>query len=85
MPKLAKSLAVLLVVAVAGMALQGCNTFRGAGKDIQRGGEAIENSSNETQPQFDSTIYTTESPKIVGPASVAHITLAAASRSEVGR
>ncbi len=41
------ALAAILAVAFAGM--QGCNTFRGAGTDIRRGGEAIENSANEVE------------------------------------
>jgi len=41
--------AILLIVAVASIGLQGCNTFRGAGKDIQRGGEAIENAAEDNQ------------------------------------
>jgi hypothetical protein len=31
------------------MGVLGCNTFRGAGKDIQRGGRAIEKAANDTQ------------------------------------
>ncbi len=42
----------LVALAVCGMASTcalGCNTFRGAGKDIQRGGEAIENAAESTR------------------------------------
>jgi predicted small secreted protein len=39
----------LLVCALAGMGVLGCNTFRGAGKDIQKGGRAIEKAANDTQ------------------------------------
>ena len=42
MKSITKVLAVLAILAIAGTTLQGCNTFRGAGKDIQRGGAAIE-------------------------------------------
>ena len=40
---------MLAVVAVASTALVGCNTFRGAGKDIQHGGEAMQNASTDVQ------------------------------------
>jgi len=39
----------LLVCALAGIGVIGCNTMRGAGKDIQRGGRAIEKAANDTQ------------------------------------
>lgn len=32
----------LIVVALAGLVASGCNTFKGAGRDIQKGGEAVE-------------------------------------------
>ena len=32
----------LLVCAMVGVSVSGCNTFRGMGKDIQRGGQAVE-------------------------------------------
>jgi len=48
-----KSMASILILAAASIGLQGCNTFRGAGTDIRKGGEAIEKSSLEAQPQFD--------------------------------
>jgi len=44
-----KSMLMVMVVAVAGVGLQGCNTFRGAGKDIQKGGQAIENAAAEAE------------------------------------
>ena len=39
----------LVVCAVAGTGSMGCNTFRGAGKDIQKGGEAIEKAADTSQ------------------------------------
>ncbi|HWS02149.1 MAG TPA: entericidin A/B family lipoprotein [Gammaproteobacteria bacterium] len=39
---------LLLALAYAG-AMSGCNTMEGAGQDIQRGGEAIEDSANENK------------------------------------
>lgn len=46
-----KLLIALLTCALAGMGVLGCNTLRGAGKDIQSGGRAIENASNDAQHQ----------------------------------
>lgn len=43
-----KILATLMVVGLVG-ALTGCNTFAGAGQDIQRGGEAIEGAARDVQ------------------------------------
>ncbi len=40
---------VLALALTAGLAFSGCNTFRGAGKDIQRGGEAVENAAVDAQ------------------------------------
>ena len=39
---------LLLALAYAGT-MSGCNTMEGAGQDIQRGGEAIEDSANENK------------------------------------
>jgi len=39
---------LLLALTFAG-AMSGCNTMEGAGQDIQRGGEAIEDSANENK------------------------------------
>lgn len=44
-----KVVAVLLISALIGIGMLGCNTFRGAGKDIQRGGEAVENAADDAQ------------------------------------
>jgi len=45
----------LAVCALAGFGAPGCNTFRGVGKDIQKGGRAVENAAdnagNEQQNQ----------------------------------
>jgi predicted small secreted protein len=49
MSLITKSILMVMVVAVAGIGLQGCNTFRGAGKDIQKGGEAMENAATEVE------------------------------------
>ncbi len=43
-----KIMAVLMVVGLAA-GLAGCNTFAGAGKDIQRGGEAVEDAARDVQ------------------------------------
>lgn len=42
-------IAALLVCALAGISMLGCNMFRGAGKDIQRGGSAIERAAENAQ------------------------------------
>jgi predicted small secreted protein len=40
-----KLLAILMAVSVA--ALAGCNTMSGLGKDVQKGGEKLENSAEK--------------------------------------
>ncbi len=37
-----KNMAMLAVVVLAGFASMACNTVQGMGKDIERGGEAIQ-------------------------------------------
>lgn len=44
-----KLLVALLVCTLTGIGVLGCNTVRGAGKDIQKGGRAIEKASDVTQ------------------------------------
>jgi predicted small secreted protein len=44
----------VVVCALTVIGLSGCNTFRGAGKDIQRGGEAVEDAAEETQDNMSS-------------------------------
>jgi predicted small secreted protein len=41
--------ATLVLGAVIGIGLLGCNTFRGAGQDIQKGGQAVENAADGAQ------------------------------------
>ncbi|MGO1246006.1 MAG: entericidin A/B family lipoprotein [Oceanisphaera sp.] len=43
-----KVMAVLMVVGLVG-GLTACNTFAGAGEDIQRGGQAIEGAARDVQ------------------------------------
>lgn len=43
-----KLMAVLMVAGLVG-GLAGCNTFAGAGKDVQRGGEAVTDAAHEVQ------------------------------------
>ncbi|WP_319782247.1 entericidin A/B family lipoprotein [Oceanisphaera sp. IT1-181] len=43
-----KLMAVLMVAGLVG-GLAGCNTVAGAGKDIQRGGEVVEETSHDVQ------------------------------------
>lgn len=39
----------LLVCALVGIGPLGCNTFRGAGRDIQKGGQAVEKAADNAQ------------------------------------
>ena len=39
----------LVVCGLAGVGALGCNTFRGAGKDIQKGGQAVEKAANNVE------------------------------------
>lgn len=39
----------LVVMTIAGTVASGCNTFKGAGRDIQKGGEAVENAAENVQ------------------------------------
>lgn len=42
-----KLLTLLFLIAIGG--LLGCNTMAGAGKDIQRGGQAVTNTANHVK------------------------------------
>ena len=42
-----KLIAILMLVGFGGLA--GCNTMQGLGKDVERGGEKLQNQSKETQ------------------------------------
>ena len=42
-----KLMAVVMLIAMG--VLAGCNTFEGLGKDVQRGGEKIENSADRNR------------------------------------
>jgi entericidin B len=45
-----RALVISLVVgALIGIGAVGCNTFKGAGKDIQKGGQGIENAAEGAQ------------------------------------
>lgn len=39
--------AILTLCAIAGLCVAGCNTFKGAGRDIQKGGEAVEDAADK--------------------------------------
>ena len=43
-----KIMAILMVVGLVG-GLAGCNTVAGVGKDIERGGEAVQDTSHDVQ------------------------------------
>ncbi|WP_298715757.1 entericidin A/B family lipoprotein [uncultured Oceanisphaera sp.] len=44
-------LATLISIGLA-VGLAGCNTFAGAGKDIQQGGEAVEEAARDVQSNY---------------------------------
>ena len=45
-----KKLAAFIAIAFSlSLGLAGCNTMKGAGQDIQRGGEKLENNANKKQ------------------------------------
>ena len=39
----------LMVLALLSVSAIGCNTFKGAGKDIQKGGKSVENAAEGAQ------------------------------------
>lgn len=41
--------AVTALCAIAGLCVSGCNTVKGAGKDIQKGGEAVEDAADKNK------------------------------------
>ncbi|QJQ95004.1 MULTISPECIES: entericidin A/B family lipoprotein [Halomonadaceae] len=41
-----RSVAMLMLVLISLILLSGCNTIRGAGEDIEQGGEAIQRSAS---------------------------------------
>jgi predicted small secreted protein len=49
-----KVLAVLMMLGMFGTlsALSGCNTMVGAGKDIERGGEAVQDTAKDVQKKM---------------------------------
>ncbi|MGO5000399.1 entericidin A/B family lipoprotein [Oceanisphaera sp. W20_SRM_FM3] len=48
---LKKLMAILMVVGLVG-GLAGCNTVAGAGKDVQRGGEAVTDAARDVQQGY---------------------------------
>jgi entericidin B len=49
MKTLQRIVMALVIVSMLGIGTIGCNTFRGAGKDIQRGGEVVEDTAIDAQ------------------------------------
>jgi entericidin B len=47
-----KKLMMVLMAAGLAVGLSGCNTFAGAGKDIQQGGEAVEDAARDVQRSY---------------------------------
>ena len=50
--QLAKRVAPLLILSGFLIGLSGCNTIKGAGKDVERGGEVIQDKASETQKKM---------------------------------
>jgi predicted small secreted protein len=46
-----KKLSILLAFLAAGL-LAGCNTIQGAGKDLERGGEKLQQSAKDTKERM---------------------------------
>jgi predicted small secreted protein len=46
-------IAALLVCTLTGIVATGCNTFKGAGKDIESGGQAVQNAATDTQKDME--------------------------------
>jgi predicted small secreted protein len=44
-----KSLTQWVAIMILGFAVTGCNTMRGIGQDVQRGGEKVEGAAKDTQ------------------------------------
>lgn len=49
MKSLLKTVALLLLVAVGSSSLTACHTVKGAGKDIERAGEEIQDASDKAR------------------------------------
>ncbi|MFH7565158.1 entericidin A/B family lipoprotein [Oceanimonas smirnovii] len=43
---------ILLAAAILTLGLAGCNTFAGAGKDIERGGEVVQDAARDVQKKL---------------------------------
>lgn len=43
---------IIAAVALATMVLTGCNTIKGMGKDVQRGGEKVQQAAADTQQKM---------------------------------
>lgn len=50
--QLTKRVAPLLILSSFLIGLSGCNTIKGAGKDIERGGEVIQDKAGDTQKKM---------------------------------
>lgn len=47
--KYIRSLFALLMVVLGGVILPACNTVEGAGKDVKKGGEAVEDAAHDAK------------------------------------
>lgn len=44
---------LMTVVLAAGTGLAGCNTVRGAGEDVEAGGEAVQDTAEDTEEELE--------------------------------
>lgn len=47
-----KKLTTLISLVVFAVGLSGCNTFRGIGQDVERGGEKVQDAATGTQKKM---------------------------------
>lgn len=47
-----KTLVVMMLAAFGTLTMAGCNTIKGAGKDVERGGEKIQSGAEKTQDKM---------------------------------
>ena len=47
-----KRLMAVVALMLAALAIAGCNTFAGVGKDIERGGEKLQDSANNVKQRM---------------------------------
>ena len=63
MKRMKQIIAVVALAAVMGAGSFGCNTFKGMGRDIKRGGEGIENTADKTEDKMQEKKHETRAEK----------------------